>query len=31
LHHLQFQRCNASCVEVVALKKRVCFYVSSHE
>jgi len=29
LHQLQFQRTKASCVEVVALIRRVCFYTSS--
>jgi hypothetical protein len=31
LHQVRFQYVSASCVEVVALIKRVCFYVSSPE
>jgi hypothetical protein len=31
LHQLQLQRINASCVEVVALIRRVCFYDSSRK
>jgi hypothetical protein len=31
LHQLRFKCINAICVEVVALKRRVCFYVSSQK
>jgi len=31
LHQLGFKLINASCVEVVALIRRLCFYVSSQK